>query len=143
MKISDVISSRGAREVITIAPDSSLADVLALLSEHRIGAVVVSSDGTAVEGIISERDAAQALHSDGGAALEKPASNYMTTDVATCEPQAALEDIAALMTQRRFRHVPVVQNGALIDLISIGDAVKAYISQVESERDHLMKYIHQ
>ena len=102
-----------------------------------------SNDGETVNGIISERDVVRALHRDGADILNGPVSAIMTSQVVTCEPMAQLADIAALMTERRFRHMPVVKETKIVSIVSIGDAVKARITQIEAERDHLMEYIHQ
>ncbi len=142
MRISDVISARGPHTVVTIPADATILELLATLAEHRIGAVVVSGDGKHVEGIVSERDVVRAINREGAQILQQPVSAIMTTNVVTCDPPAKLVDIAALMTERRFRHLPVTQDGELVSIVSIGDAVKARVSQVEAELDHLMTYIH-
>lgn len=143
MRISDVISARGPHSVVTLPAESTVTELLATLAEHRIGAVIVSKDGETVDGIVSERDVVRALHRDGADILNGPVSAIMTSQVVTCEPMAKLADIAALMTERRFRHMPVVQSAKIVSIVSIGDAVKARITQIEAERDHLMEYIHQ
>lgn len=143
MRISDVISARGPHSVVTLTAEATVTELLATLAEHRIGAVIVSNDGEHVAGIVSERDIVRALNREGAGILNGPVSAIMTSEVVTCEPQARLGDIAALMTERRFRHMPVVQETKIVSIVSIGDAVKARVSQIEAERDHLMEYIHQ
>ena len=142
MRISDVVRRKGG-DVITVRTDASVVDLLSLLSEHRIGAVVVSDDGERVDGIVSERDIVRHLHTDGAALLDAPVSQIMTAEVQTCEASASLDEVRNTMTQGRFRHLPVCDDGALVGVISIGDVVKAYIDQVEFERDQLDSYVHQ
>ena len=143
MRISDVISARGPHSVVTLPAESTVTELLATLAEHRIGAVIVSSDGEKIDGIVSERDVVRALHRDGADILDKPVSTIMTSEVVTCEPMAKLSDIASLMTEHRFRHIPVIEHHKIVSIVSIGDAVKARITQIEAERDHLVEYIHQ
>ena len=140
MRISDVIRRKGG-EVITVRTDASVTELLGLLSEHRIGAVVVSDDGSTVHGIVSERDVVRHLHTDGGALLEAPVSQIMTSEVHTCTPDDSLDDLEAAMTERRFRHVPVVVDGKLHAIVSIGDVVKNRIDDLQAERDQLRTYI--
>jgi CBS domain-containing protein len=127
--------------VITIRPDSSLRDAVALLSQRRIGAVVVTSDGERVEGILSERDLVHALHGRGAALLDSQVKDIMTRDVVTCAPDMALTQVMETMTRARFRHLPVLENGKLIGIVSIGDAVKERLSELESETTQLRAYI--
>ena len=140
MRIADVIRRKGA-EVITVRADASVTELLALLSEHRIGAVVVSDDGESVHGIVSERDIVRHLHTDGAALLDAPISQIMTSEVHTCTPDESLDDLSAAMTERRFRHVPVVVDGKLRAIVSIGDVVKNRIDDLQAERDQLRTYI--
>lgn len=142
MKIKDVVGAKPTQGVVTISPDATVRDLLGLLSEHNIGAVVVSGDGSAVEGIVSERDVVRRLHGDE-AVLGSPVSAIMTVEVHTAEPDHDLESTRLAMTERRIRHVPVLENGSLVGLVSIGDVVKSHISQVEFERDQLDQYVHQ
>ena len=140
MLIVTVLRSKGDF-VATVAPTATVAELLTVLAEHRVGAVVVS-EGDAIAGIVSERDVVRHLDSDGGALLERPVSDIMTADVVTCRPQTAVEDLARTMTERRIRHVPVVDDdGALAGIVSIGDVVKSRISELEGERDDLVGYI--
>jgi CBS domain-containing protein len=142
MRIADVVRRKGA-DVVTVRPDATVNELLALLSEHRIGAVVVSDDGEAVGGIVSERDIVRRLPSDGAALLDAPVSSIMTSEVRTCSPEENMEDLAAMMTEQRIRHVPVVTDGRLEAIVSIGDVVKSRIDALQSERDQLRDYIQQ
>jgi CBS domain-containing protein len=142
MRISDVLAGKPSHEVVTIAPDSTVRDLLGLLAQHNVGAVVVSADGTAVDGIVSERDIVRRLHDDEGV-LEAPVAQIMTTQVRTCEPDTPVDDLRVVMTERRIRHVPVVDGGRLSGIISIGDVVKSSLDQLQFERDQLDSYVHQ
>jgi CBS domain-containing protein len=124
-----------------VRTDASVTELLALLAEHRIGAVVVSDDGESVHGIVSERDIVRHLHTDGAALLDAPISQIMTSEVHTCTPDESLDDLSAAMTERRFRHVPVVVDGKLRAIVSIGDVVKNRIDDLQAERDQLRTYI--
>ncbi|WP_256796191.1 CBS domain-containing protein [Terrabacter sp. Ter38] len=141
MKISDVLRKKGS-EVITIQPDETVAGLLGLLAEHRIGAVVVSTDGTSVDGIVSERDIVRHLHSTGTSVLEAPVSQIMTSEVTTGSADDNIADLAGTMTEMRVRHVPIVDaDGKLAAIVSIGDIVKHRLSELQSERDQLRDYI--
>ena len=142
MRISDVLSSKSGDQVVTIPPDASVRDLLGLLARHNIGAVVVSADGRAVDGIVSERDVVRRLHEDE-TVLDGAVSAIMTSDVRTCEPHTPVDDLRVVMTERRIRHVPVVADGRLTGIISIGDVVKSSIDQLQFERDQLDSYVHQ
>lgn len=142
MRIADVVKRKGS-EVVTVSPQATVAELLALLSEHGIGAVVVSDDGAAVHGIVSERDVVRHLHTDGAALLDSPVRAIMTADVHTCTPEDSLEDMASRMTERRIRHVPVVVDDGLAAIVSIGDIVKFRIDTLQAERDQLRDYIQQ
>jgi CBS domain-containing protein len=142
MKISDVIRRKGDM-VVTVRPNESVERLLALLEEHRIGALVVSEDGETVDGIVSERDVVRHLHRDGAAVLLAPISQIMTSDVHTAEPDVLIEDLARTMTELRVRHVPVVVDGKLRAIVSIGDIVKQRIDELQAERDQLVGYIQQ
>ena len=142
MRINDVLTSKPSHEVVTISPDATVRDLLGLLAEHNVGAVVVSGDGQTVEGIVSERDVVRRLHEDESV-LDGAVSVIMTSDVATCEPTTPVDDLRVMMTERRIRHVPVVTDGRLIGIISIGDVVKSSIDQLQFERDQLDSYVHQ
>ena len=124
------------------APDAGVRELIAKLAEYNIGALIVSSDGESLDGIVSERDVVRRLHSDG-TVINNVVSAIMTDVVETCAPEDDLDAVMQTMTERRFRHIPVVQGGALVGIISIGDVVKHKIGQLEFERDQLDGYIHQ
>jgi CBS domain-containing protein len=142
MRISDVLSSKPSAQVVTIPPDATVRDLLALLAQHNVGAVVVSTDGETVDGIVSERDVVRRLHEDE-AVLDGAVSVIMTRDVRTCEPDTSVDDLRVVMTELRIRHVPVVTDGRLTGIISIGDVVKSSLDQLQFERDQLDSYVHQ
>ena len=140
MRISDVLRGKGA-SVVTVEPDTDVRTLLGVLAEHGIGAVVVSSDGRSIEGIVSERDIVRALAARGATVLSEQVSEIMTGEVQTCAPDAHIDELMRTMTQGRFRHVPVVVDGALAGIVSIGDVVKRRVDELESERDSLSRYI--
>ena len=142
MRISEVLRSKPSSVVVTITPEASVRDLLGLLAEHNVGALVVSQDGTSVDGIVSERDVVRALrdHSD---LLDHRVSSIMTEAVHRCSPDQPVTDLMVLMTDHRIRHVPVVEDGRLVGIISIGDVVKSRIGELEFERDQLDRYLHQ
>lgn len=140
MRISDVIAAKSSQQVVTIKPDATVGELIGLLAEHNVGALVVSSDGAAVDGIVSERDVVRRLHADA-AVLTATVSTIMTTQVRTAGPGEKLDDLMQLMTDHRIRHVPVVTDGALSGIISIGDVVKSRISELEFERDQLDSFV--
>lgn len=142
MRISDVLRSKGEL-VVTVRPDDTVATMVRLLEEQGIGALVVSSDGSRIEGIVSERDVVRHLNHVGAAVLRQQVSTIMTADVYTCEPDADIAELARVMTERRFRHVPVVVDDRLRAIVSIGDLVKSQIDALQAERDQLVGYISQ
>jgi CBS domain-containing protein len=142
MRIGDVLGAKPSQEVVTIAPDAGVRDLVAALAEHNVGALIVSTDGSTVEGIVSERDVVRHLHHDG-TVINNTVRAIMTTDVETCEKDVLLDDLMKVMTDRRIRHVPVVDGDTLIGIVSIGDVVKHRIDQLQFERDQLDSYVHQ
>jgi CBS domain-containing protein len=140
MRISDILRVKGD-EVVTVAPDADVRALLAVLAEHRIGAVVVSTDGRRVDGIASERDVVRAIALRGASVLDEPVTAIHTAEVRSVSREALVEDVERLMTERRFRHVPVVEDGVLHGVVSIGDVVKFRIDELESERRSLAGYI--
>ena len=142
MKIKDVIQHKGSPVVVTIGPEATVRELVALLAEHNVGALVVSEDGERVAGIVSERDVVRRLHQDA-AVLDQPVSAIMTADVRTCAGDDGLTELMQTMTEHRIRHVPVVADGRLTGIISIGDVVKNRIGELEFERDQLDSYVHQ
>lgn len=142
MRISEVIRRKG-EAVITIAPDATVEQLLAMLDEHRVGALIVSADeGASVAGIVSERDVVRELHRHGADVLGRAVSAIMTTGVTTCVPDDDLETLARTMTEKRIRHLPVVVDGQLQAIVSIGDIVKHRIDELQAERDQLVDYVH-
>ena len=140
MRISDVLRVKGA-QVVTVTPDTTVRRLVTVLAEHRIGAVVVSADGSAVEGIASERDIVRALALRGAAVLSEPVTAICTAEVHTVTPQTPLEEVARMMTERRVRHAPVMAGGGLCGIVSIGDVVKSRIDELETDRAALTDYI--
>jgi len=140
MRVTEVLRRKGG-SVVTIAPDRSVRELLGLLAEHRIGALVVSDDGVRVDGIVSERDVVRRLQADGDAILDGAVSAIMTVEVRTCGPADQVDELMAVMTEGRFRHLPVLVDGRLAGIVSIGDVVKHRIAEVQDERDHLTAYI--
>lgn len=140
MQISGVLRHKGA-EVLTIAPTESVRTLLDRLRDGGVGALVVSTDGRTVEGIVSERDVVRRLSTDGDGVLDAEVSQIMTADVHTCTPSATVDDLMAVMTEQRVRHVPVLEDGVLVGIVSIGDVVKQRMSELQSERDQLEAYI--
>ena len=141
MQVQIVLQEKGA-QVVTTGPDTSLRDVVALLDGHRIGAVVVSDDGQRLGGIVSERDVVRALAQEGAAALDRPARDVMTTgELCTCRLDDTVESLMSTMTERRVRHIPVLVDGEIGGVVSIGDVVKNRISVLEHETQALHDYI--
>lgn len=142
MRISDVLRGKAIDGVITIAPEASVRELVALLAEHNVGALIVSNDGSTVAGIVSERDVVRHLHRDV-VVLEGPVSAIMTAEVKSCDQRVTLDELMQVMTDHRIRHVPVVEDDALIGIVSIGDVVKNRMAELEFERDQLEGYVHQ
>jgi len=141
MRISDVLRGKG-ETVATITPETSVAGLLTELSARNIGAmVVVSPDG--LLGIVSERDVVRGLHELGAELLGRPVSEIMTTLVATCTPEDSVDSLSVLMTTNRVRHVPVMVDGRLAGIVSIGDVVKTRMEELEREQQQLQAYITQ
>lgn len=142
MRIRDVVAAKTEKKVVTVAPDATVRELLGLLAEHNVGALVVSGDGETVSGIVSERDVVRRLHSNADL-LNATVDSIMTGDVHTCTPDDPLDDMMSLMTERRIRHVPVCEDDRLVGIISIGDVVKHKIDALQFERDQLDSYVHQ
>ncbi|OHV03515.1 CBS domain-containing protein [Mycobacterium talmoniae] len=141
MRIADVLRNKGAA-VVTIDPDASVRDLLAGLAEHNIGAmVVVGPDG--LQGVVSERDVVRELHAHGASMLARPVSTIMTSVVASCTKSDSVDDVSVLMTENRIRHVPVLEQGRLVGIVSIGDVVKTRIEELQAEQEQLQSYITQ
>ncbi|MBF6285731.1 CBS domain-containing protein [Nocardia cyriacigeorgica] len=140
MRIAEILRRKGS-EVATVRPDSTVRALLATLAAHNIGAVVVSSDGVGITGIVSERDVVRSLHQHGADLLAAPVEQIMTTDVRTCDPDDLVDGLRRTMTDHRIRHLPVVRDGRLIGIVSIGDVVKSAISELATEREQLVGYV--
>lgn len=140
MRIYELLRGKGFH-VITVRPSATVLEVIGLLGEYNLGAVVVSDDGRRVTGIVTERDVVRRLL-DGTDFLDGPVSAIMTDQVRTCTAQDTVSSLMAVMTEQRIRHLPVVDDhGMLTGIVSIGDAVKSHITQVEFERDQLQGYV--
>ncbi len=140
MNVDAILKVKGDA-VVTIRPSASLSEAVTLLCQKRIGALVVSANGTEPQGILSERDLVHGLGRDGAALLERKVEDLMTKTVVTCGPQDLVADLMALMTERRIRHIPVVRNGKLAGLVSIGDIVKNRLDEIEHETTELKAYV--
>jgi CBS domain-containing protein len=140
MRIGDILRSKG-ETVATVKPETTVRELLGMLARRNIGALVVSPDGTSISGIVSERDVVRHLHERGAELLDKPVGSIMTEDVRTCAPEDHVNDLRQTMTDHRIRHLPVVRDGKLAGIVSIGDVVKNAISELETEREHLVEYL--
>ena len=140
MVIAGILKSKGGT-VQSVLPQAAVSEVLQMLATHRIGAVLVVDGEGALKGILSERDIVRSLAKDGAGTLDRLASDLMTADVTTATPQTTVAAAMELMTTGRFRHVPVLDNGRLVGLVSIGDVVKAKIAGAEHEVDSLRAYV--
>jgi len=141
MRVREILSAKSIGQVFTIRPDATVAELLTTLADLNIGALVVSSDGSHMEGIVSERDIVRKLR-DFDESANVTVGEIMTTDVRVCEPDDTLDELMGLMTDHRVRHVPVLDGDVLVGVLSIGDAVKSRMDQLEFERDQLTHYLH-
>ncbi|MCG8926501.1 CBS domain-containing protein [Lentzea sp. CC55] len=141
MRIADVLRTKGSA-VATIGQDVPVSELLRALAEHNVGAIVVVG-ASGVAGIVSERDVVRKLHESGADLLSSPVSAIMTADVFTCSPSDTVDSLMVVMTERRFRHAPVLSDGQLVGIVSIGDVVKSRIGQLEQSQDQLQAYIAQ
>jgi CBS domain-containing protein len=140
MQLSSILLSKG-NFVATISPDASVAELVSALAKHHIGAMVVSVDGEFIIGIVSERDIVRAL-ADGPSILEQPVATIMTSTVHVAPPEAHIDELTEMMTERRIRHVPVTDEaGHILGIVSIGDIVKTRLGELETERTALLDYI--
>lgn len=139
MSVAQILREKG-NDIISVKEDAAVSEVLGILKQHRIGAVMVMKDGD-VCGVLSERDIVRALPDKGAALLEEPANALMTRDVVFCSPSDDMESIMALMTENRIRHLPVQDNGKLVGVVTIGDVVKHRIAESEHEAEALRSYI--
>ncbi|XDA96521.1 CBS domain-containing protein [Sulfitobacter sp. LCG007] len=137
MLVSQILKSKADESVYTVPPTMMISDVARILSEKRIGTVVISRDGKAADGILSERDIVREIGARGVGCLSEPAEKYMTSKLVTCAAGDKAEEILQKMTDGRFRHIPVLEDGQLVGLISIGDVVKARLAELAMERNAL------
>lgn len=140
MLVSDILKTKGTN-VVTVAPDTPVGTAVATLAEKRIGCIVVTTDGGTLAGILSERDVVRVLAEQGGDVLDEPVSALMTAKVVTCAPSQSIAAVMEMMTSGRFRHVPVLQDGRLAGMISIGDVVKFRLEETEEEVRQLAAYV--
>lgn len=137
MRVHQILKDKSAQGVITIAPNASVADAASLLSEKRIGSIVVSADGETMVGILSERDIVRELGKRGPSCMSDTVDALMTKDIVSCSPTEDTVDVMQKMSDGRFRHMPVLDEGKMVGLISIGDVVKARLAQLSMEKDAL------
>jgi CBS domain-containing protein len=137
MLVQSILKSKAEAGVVTIAPGASVSEAAQLLAQKGIGTVVVSTDGQTAEGILSERDIVRELGKSGSGCLSRQVKDYMTAKLVTCTSQSNVEDVLKQMTDGRFRHMPVVEDGKMVGLISLGDVVKAKLAEVAMEKDAL------
>ena len=141
MIVAQLLKSKGREGAVTITPDARVGEAAQLLSEKKIGAVVVSEDGVTAKGILSERDICRGVARKGSASLDDTVDSLMTADIVTCGLETRIEQVMAKMTGGRFRHVPVVEDGKLIGVVSIGDVVKAKMDELTFEKEALQDMI--
>lgn len=137
MLVHQILKTKASSETLTIAPTATVSEAARLMADKRIGAVIVSSDGEAAEGMLSERDIVVSLARSGDACLSGKVRDYMTKKVETCTQATSTGELMSRMTEGRFRHMPVVEDGKLVGLVSIGDVVKAQLTQLEMEKGAL------
>lgn len=141
MLVTQIFRQKKAHRIITVSPDTLVSDAVETMKDEHIGALMVMDDDGALAGIISERDIVRALPEHAGATLGLSVGKLMTSPVVTCGPDAHVDDIMQTMTARHFRHMPVLEDGQLIGMISIGDVVKSRLDELETESTHLQNYI--
>ncbi len=140
MQVKHILREKG-REIISINSDATLSEAARLLARRRIGAVIVIGEDGSLAGILSERDVVRAVSDESVAALARPVSNFMTREITTCSEEDTVDGLMELMTNGRFRHVPVIANGRLVGIVSIGDVVKTRIEETVRETIVLREYI--
>lgn len=141
MNVEKILSRKGSQNVETIGANVSVAEAAAALGQKKIGALVVTSAGGSVEGIVSERDIVKLLGQTGAAALDAKIAEIMTADVVSCQPQETADSVLARMTEGRFRHMPVMEGGKMVGLLSIGDVVKARMDEIERENEAMQEML--
>lgn len=141
MLIQTILKSKSTDGVVTISSDATVSEAARMLAKMRIGSLVVSDDGETAVGILSERDIVRELANSGGGCLDKQVKDYMTSKLQTCTADSSVEDVLTRMTEGRFRHMPVLEDGKLAGIVTLGDAVKAQLSKVAMEKDALQGMI--
>jgi CBS domain-containing protein len=137
MLVGQILQMKSRAGVVTVPSNTSIAAAAKMLAERKFGSLVVSEDGKCAAGIISERDIVRVIALQGASVLDDPVSKHMTTAVVTCAKQASADQVLNIMTERRFRHMPVVESGELVGLITLGDVVKSRLSELAMEKDAL------
>lgn len=137
MLVQTILKSKTSSNVVTVSSSATVSEAAKLLSEMKIGTVVVSEDGETATGILSERDIVRELANSGSGCLSQCVSEYMTTELVTCTSQASVENVLTQMTEGRFRHMPVVEDGKLVGIVTLGDAVKAQLKELAMEKNAL------
>lgn len=140
MMVKHILADKG-QDVFTLRPDATIMDALSSLAEHNVGALIVTDADMAVKGILSERDVVRAISRHGRAALDRTVTELMTSKVQTCTEESTVPELMETMTTGRFRHLPVVHDGRLIGVVSIGDIVKRRIQEIEREAEEIRSYI--
>lgn len=140
MTVARILAAKGS-DVLVVSPQDSISSAAQLMAQRRVGAVVVTSEGGTVAGILSERDLVRILAEKGAPCLELTVADVMTRSVITCGPEMLVDEVMQVMTSGKFRHVPVVVNATLRGIVSIGDVVKYRLAEIESEREALKEYI--
>lgn len=139
-KVANILRRKGA-EVVTVPPTMSVGDVAVVMADRGIGALPVSADGSALDGIVSERDLVRAIARMGAAGLDVPVSDVMTAEVTTCDPDTSVDTLMVTMTNGRFRHLPVLVDGALAGIVSIGDVVQIRVEELELQAQVMEQYV--
>jgi CBS domain-containing protein len=140
VRVSVILQRKGA-QVVTISPNATLSSAAQVMAEHNIGALLVSDDGRGLEGIVSERDLVRRLGQEGVSCLERPVAETMTAEVATCSPETTVDQLMATMTDRHIRHLPVLVDGAVAGIVSIGDVVKSRLDELELRAETMEQYV--
>ncbi len=137
MRVTEIVNAKGS-DVLSLGPSASVAELVQKLAKNKVGAILIM-DGGQLAGIVSERDVVRFVAAGGD--LDAPVDEIMTVDVETCSPSDEIEGLAKVMTGRRVRHLPVVQDGKVLAIVSIGDVVKGRLDELQAERDHLADYV--
>lgn len=137
MLVHQILKSKADDAVVTVKPGTTIREAADILAKRKIGTVVISDDGKQPLGILSERDIVRELAQRGGAILTETVDGYMTSDLVTCSLQASADAVLSTMTEKRFRHMPVIENGEMVGIVTIGDVVKARLSELKMEKDAL------